>query len=93
MMCLGQECDDKGYKTKKSSEDRAVELDFLFEILLGSTTVFDNQLTLMGYLKTVFGLFYITFIHKKPKGSIREVFCVVRDTAIPDSVNEKESFK
>ena len=59
--------------------DGTVKYNTIVSVLANKTALFHEPLTLMGYLKTVFILFYITFIHKRRKGTHREVLCIVDD--------------
>lgn len=66
---LTQECRKRDEKTP-DSDDYAVTQGMLASVLASETTLVNEYTTLVGYLKVVARLFYVTFIRKKRDGSV-----------------------
>ena len=86
-VCLAQECynrDNGGCDCTNSGYDGRIKQATVTSVLVDKTALFQEELTLMGYLKTIVTLFYITFIHKRREGAYRELYCIVEDVTLPD---------
>lgn len=66
---LTQECRKRDEKTP-DSYDYAVTQGMLASVLASETTLVNEYATLVGYLKVVARLFYVTFFRKKRDGSV-----------------------
>ena len=66
---LTQECRKRDEKTP-DSYDYAVTQKTLASVLASETTLVNEYATLVGYLKVVARLFYVTFFRKKRDGSV-----------------------
>ncbi len=70
---LAQKCNQRDKHSNKATDgsyNRTIKQDTLAEVLATETTLVNQYATLVGYLKVVFKLFYITFIRKKSNGSV-----------------------
>lgn len=68
---LANECHQRDNEGKDATDSRyngTIKQDTLTAVLANKTTVMNERLTFIGYLKTVIMLFKITFIHKKRDG-------------------------
>ena len=86
-VCLAQECDNRdngGCNCRDSGYDGRIKQATIESVLADKTALFQEKLTLMGYLKTIVTLFYITFIHKRGDCDYREMYCIIEDVTLPD---------
>lgn len=86
-VCLAQECynrDNDGCDCTNSGYDGRIKQATITSVLADKTALFQEELTLMGYLKTIVILFYITFIHKRRDCADRKMYCIVEDVTPTD---------
>lgn len=70
---LANECYQRDYKGKNSANGRydgTIKQDTLMAVLTSKTAIVNERLSCIGYLKVVFMLFKIAFLHKKFNGTI-----------------------
>ena len=85
---LAQQCHDRDHQsdnTDNGTYDRTIKQSTLSAVLTDKTALIYNRLTLIGYLKTIFALFKATFCHKKRKGCIKFVGCVIEEISLSDT--------
>ncbi len=70
---LAQKCrqsDKQAEQATDGGDDTAVTQKTLASVLASETTLVNEYATLVGYLKVVARLFYVTFFRKKRDGSV-----------------------
>lgn len=85
---LAQQChnrDNQSDNTNSGTDDRTIKQSTLSTVLADKTALVYNRLTFIGYLKTIFALFKAAFCHKKRKGSVKFVGCVIEEFILRDT--------
>ena len=95
---LAQQCHDRDKQSENSSNgsnDGTIKQSTFSAVLTDKTALIYHRLSFIGYLKTIFALFKAAFCHKKRKGYIKVVGCVVEEINLFDSTSGSggESFK
>lgn len=70
---LANECHQRDGKGKYAAHRRyngTIRQDTLTAVLAGKTAIVNERLTCIGYLKVVFMLFKVAFLHKKGDGTV-----------------------
>ena len=79
---LAQQCHERDKQTENATDgsyDGAIKQSTLSAVLSDKTALLAEKLSFIGYLKTISVLFKIAFLHKKRKGFVKVIRCVVEE--------------
>ena len=85
---LTQQCHNRDNQSNNANNgpyDGTIKQGTLSAVLANKTALIYNRLTFIGYLITIFTLFKAAFCHKKRKGCIKFVGCVIEEVNLSDA--------